>query len=129
MSDLWFLGSADPWADGGFSGPDPVTIGNTSWTWDVEFSTNNNQWTYARSSLNTFALIGGGSGWVTSGIVQYRTRGSGGTDTLHPVGQSDQNGVVDFINDRSVDSVTFGWSIEGDNFCQGKINMEIWVSG
>lgn len=127
MSDLWFLGNADPWASGGGSGPDPVTQGS-SWTWDVEFETGQTQWTYARASLNSFIEIGGGSAWVISGIVSYRTRGANGTDTLHPVGQADPDGVVDFMNDMSVDDVTFGWTIEGDNWCKGKINMEIWVS-
>jgi hypothetical protein len=128
MSDLWFLGSANPWGDNGFSGPDPITTGDTSWTWDLEFTTSSTQWTYARSSLNSFSLIGGGSGWVLSGIVQYRTRGSNGADTIHPVGQSNPDGVVDFMNDKSVDSVTFGWTLEGDNYCQGRINFEVWVS-
>jgi hypothetical protein len=128
MSDLWFLGNADPWGDNGFSGPDPVTIGS-GWTWDLEFTTSTSQWTYARSSLNSFILIGGGTGWVISGIVQYRTRDARGVDTVHSVGQSDPDGVVDFINDTGVDSVTFGWTLDGDNFCKGKINFEVWVSG
>jgi hypothetical protein len=33
------------------------------------------------------------------------------------------------INDTGVDSVTFGWTLEGDNYCMAKINMEVWVSG
>ena len=129
MSDLWFLGNADPWGEYGFSGPDPVTTGSSGWTWDLEFTTSTSQWTYARSSLNSFALIGGGDGWVVSGIVQYRTRDAHGVDTVHPVGQSDPDGVVDFINDGGVDSVTFGWTLDADNFCKGKINFEVWVSG
>jgi len=128
MSDLWFLSSADPWGDNGFMGPDPVTIADTGWTWDLEFRTSPSQWTYARTSLNSFILVGG-EGWVISGIVQYRTRDSKGVDTVHLVGQSDPDGVVDFINDTGVDSVTFGWTLEGDSWCKGKLNMEVWVSG
>src|ERR1700752_4957561 len=107
MSDLWFIGSANPWGQGGFQGPDPVTPSSSGWTWDLEFTTTSSQWTYARSSLNSFALIGGGSGWVVSGIVEYRTRNSSQVDVVHNVGQTDPDGVVDFINDHSVVSVTF----------------------
>src|SRR6516162_4889795 len=99
MSDLWFLGSADSWENGDWNSPDPVTLGDTSWTWDIEFVTGSNQWTYARSSVNSFALIGGDTAWVFSGIVAYRTRNDGGPDTVHLVGQSGANGVVDFMND------------------------------
>jgi hypothetical protein len=129
MSDLWFLGNADPSAWNGGEGPDPVTPGDTGWTWDLEFITNSNQWTYARTSLNSFANIGGGSGYVDSGIVQYRTRDSKGVDSVHPVGQSGPNGLADFMNDMGVDSVTFGWTIGADNYCHANINMEVWVSG
>jgi hypothetical protein len=129
MSDLWFIGNADPWATGGWTSPDPVTQGNTSWTWDVEFETSQNQFTYARTSINSFVEIGGGSAWVGSGIVSYRTKDANGIETVHAVGKTDPNGVVDFINDVGVDDVTFGWLIEGDNMCFGKINMEIWVTG
>lgn len=128
MSDLWFLGWAEPWAQGGFWSPDPVTLGDTSWTWDLEFTTNNNQWTYARTSLSGFMLLEG-VGYVFSGIVAYKTRGSGGTVTSHPVGQSADNGVAAFMNDTSVNSVTFGWGIGGENFCMATVNFEVWVSG
>jgi hypothetical protein len=130
MSDLWYLGSADPWAYGGWTSPDPVTTGSSGWTWDVEFETSSSQWTYARTSLNTFINIGGGTAWLFSGIVAYRTRNADGSDTVHSVGQSNANGIVDFMNDVAVDSVTFGWGIEGDgDWVEAHINMEIWVTG
>lgn len=129
MSDLWFFGSADPWGQGGFSGPDPVTQGSSGWTWDVEFETTQNQSTYARTSLNRFTLIGGGTGWCLSGIVSYRTRDSNGVDVDHPVGQSNADGLADNMFDFGVDDVTFGWTLEGDNYCDADLNMEIWVTG
>jgi hypothetical protein len=103
-----------------------VTTGDTSWTWDLEFGPVAGS-LYARASLNTFANIGGGSGWCGGGIVEYRTRNQGGSDTVHPVGQSGQDGYVDFAWDNDVVSVTFGWIVEGDNLCQGRLNMEIWI--
>lgn len=127
MSDLWFFGHADPWARNGFQGPDPP-LADSSWSWDVEFETGLRYSTYARASLNTFAEFGNDSAWITSGIISYRTRDAQGVDTLHPVGQSDPNGLVDFIHDMGVDDVTFGWTLGADNSCQGKINMEIWVT-
>ena len=128
MTDLWFFGHADPSAQGGGSGPDPVTPGS-GWTWDLEFETSYSQSTYARTSLNRFSLIGGGTGWALSGIVSYRTRGSNGVDKLHSVGQSNADGLADFMFDVAVDDVTFGWTIEGDNFCEADVNMEVWVTG
>ena len=129
MSALWFVGNADPWANGGFSGPDPVTLGSSGWTWDLEFETSLSQWTYARSTLNSFTNIGGGTAWILSGMVAYTTRDANGIDTPHLVGQNDGDGVVDFINDVGVVSVTFGWTIEGDDYVRARINMEVWVSG
>ncbi|HKS81897.1 MAG TPA: hypothetical protein VJR23_10375 [Candidatus Acidoferrales bacterium] len=128
MSDLWFLGNEDMWATGGWTSPDPVLQGNSSWTWDVEFSTSPSQWTYARSSINSFLDLG--DGYVFSGIVSYRTRNADGSDTDHPIGQGTQNGVADFMNDMAVDDVTFGFGIgsNGDIF-MANINMEIWVTG
>lgn len=125
MSDLWFAGNADPWGAFGFSGPDPITVGS-GWTWDVEFTTRSSQTTYARSSINSVALSDGGM--LLSGIVQYRTRNSKGVDKVHPVGQSDGDGIVDFISATSVDSVTFGWSLEADTFWSGGVTFEVWVS-
>jgi hypothetical protein len=129
MSDLWFAGSADPWGYGGFSGPDPVTEGSTGWTWDVEFETTETQSTYARTSLNRFATIGGGTCWALSGIVSYRTRDSRGVDVDHPVGESHDDGLADYMFDVAVDNVTFGWTLEADNDFSADINMEIWVTG
>jgi hypothetical protein len=126
MTDLWFLGNADPWSSGGYESPAPPT---GSWTWDVQFETTSNQWTYARTSVNSFAEIGGGSAYVFSGIVAYNAVGANGVSTYHPVGANGENGVVDFINDVGVNDVTFGWGIEGDNYCLAGINMEIWVTG
>jgi hypothetical protein len=123
MAQPWFAGSADPSAWGGGSGPDPVILGDTSWTWDVEFAPVS---MYARTSLNRFSNIGGGSGWLLSGIVAYSTRNADGSDTLHLVGQGNADGLADLAWDSNVDSVTFGWTIEGDNYCDGNINMEIW---
>ena len=128
MTDLWFVASADPSAQNGGSGPDPITPGDTSWTWDVEFTTASSQWTYGRSSMNSFVDINGDA-WVLSGIVEYRTRGADGVDTVHAVGQANPDGVVDYMLDSAVDSVTFGWTIHGDGFCEGRVNMEIWVTG
>jgi hypothetical protein len=127
MTDLWFLGAAEPWGSGGFESPDPVTQGS-SWTWDVEFSTDSTQWTYARTSLAAFAEPGGGWGWAQAGIVSYRTRGADGVDTDHPVGASNPNGVAAFMNDMGVDDVTFGWLLGGQELCEATVNMEIWVS-
>ena len=126
MSTPWYAGSADPQAWGGGQSPDPVTPGDTSWTWDVEFAPVS-QSLYARASLAFLSNIGGGTGWVGGGIVAYRTRNSDGSDTNHPVGQSGVDGIVDLMWDSNVDSVTFGWLVEGDNFCYGRINMEIWI--
>ncbi len=123
MAQPWFAGHADPWAQGGGSGPDPVTSADTSWTWDVEFSPAS---VYARTSLNRFSNIGGDTAWLLSGIVAYRTRNSKGQDTVHHVGQGNADGLADFMWDSNVDSVTFGWTIEGDDYCDGNINMEIW---
>lgn len=123
MAQPWFAGSADSWASGGGSGPDPVILGDTSWTWDVEFPPAG---VYARTSMNRFANIGGGSGWLLSGIVAYSTRNADGSDTLNLIGQGNADGLADYMWDSNVDSVTFGWTIEGDNYCDGNINMEIW---
>jgi len=130
MSDLWFIGHVEPSSNNGFVSPDPVTLGDTSWTWDLEFMTNSNQWTYAKSTLCGHYFIGADTFWIFSGIVAYRTRGSNNIDTLHPVGQGTVDGVVDFINDTSVDSVTFGWAIGSDAYNSGaSINFEVWVTG
>lgn len=126
MSTPLFAGSAEPWGSGGFTSPDPVTTANPSWTWDLEFDPVAGS-LYARSTLNSFAIIGGGSGWCGGGIVEYRTRNQDGSDTVHSVGQSADDGYVDLIWDNNVDSVTFGWILEGDNYCDGRLNMEIWV--
>ena len=111
---------------GGSASPDPVTTGDTSWTWDVEFDPVDQQ-LYARAAVTFWSVIGGGSAWGGGGIVEYRTRNSDGSDTVHPVGQSDGDGIVDSIWDVNVDSVTFGWLVEGDNFSMTKLNLEIWV--
>lgn len=127
MTELFFWGFADSWADNGGQSPDPVTANDTSWTWDVEFSPDFSQMTYARTSINSFAGIGGDA-WAFSGIVAYRTRGADGTDTNHPIGQNASNGVADYVADWGVDDVTFGWGIEGDGVCYANVNMEIWLS-
>jgi hypothetical protein len=124
MSTPWFASHADPKATGGGASPDPVTAANTNWTWDVEFDPVN-QSLYARASLCNFANIGGDSGWVSGGIVQYRTR-KNGVDKVHHVGLSGHDGIADFMWDSNVDSVTFGWMIEGDDIVEGGINFEIW---
>jgi hypothetical protein len=121
MTELWFINSADPWSSGGDASPNPPS---GSWTWDVPLSTSAIQFTYARSSVNSFAEIGGGSAYVFSGIVSYSTVNGG----FNPVGSSGENGVVDYINDVGVNEVTFGWGIEGDNYCLAGINFEIWVT-
>jgi hypothetical protein len=129
MSSLWFIGHADPSETGHWHSPDPVTAGDAHWTWDIEFTTSNSQWTYARSSVNSFALIDGDTAWIFSGIVAYRTRSSHGVDTVHKVGASGPDGVVDFMNDHGVDSVTFGWGIGGDtDYFSANVNFEVWVS-
>ena len=124
MSTPWFASHADPKATGGGASPDPVTEANTNWTWDVEFDPVS-QSVYARASLCNFTNIGGDSGSVSGGIVQYRTR-KNGVDTIHHVGLSGHDGIADFMWDSNVDSVTFGWMIEGDDIVEGGINFEIW---
>lgn len=126
MSTPWYAGYADSKATGGGSSPDPVTTGDASWTWDVEFDPVN-QSLYARASLNFFSNIGGGSAWAGGGIVQYRTRNGDGSDTVHPVGQSGHDGIADYMWDSNVDSVTFGWLIEGDDIVTSNLNLEIWI--
>jgi hypothetical protein len=133
MSDLWFWGNEDMWSTGEDS-PDPVIQGDTTWTWDVEFITNSTQTTYARASVNSLSALG--SGYMFSGIVSYRTRNADGTDTPHPVGQTEpsgffNNGVTDVISDVAVDDVLFGWGVgaSGGSVFTANINMEIWVSG
>jgi len=80
--------------------------------------------------VNSFGFFGADDAWIFSGIVAYRTRNSEGVDTVHPVGQTGHDGVADFMNDQSVDSVTFGWGVGGDTFrFDANINMEVWVSG
>ena len=129
MTDLWYFGSARPRAWFGWDSPDPVTAGDSSWTWDVEFATTPEQTTYARTSLSSFSNIGGDSGWIFSGIVEYRTRGADGVDTIHPVGQGKPDGLAAFMTDSAVDSVTFGWGIGSDDDIVGAtVNMEIWVT-
>jgi hypothetical protein len=126
MSGPWYAARADSQASGGGESPDPVAIGDPSWTWDVEFNPVSSS-LYARASLNTLSIIGGGTAWSGGGIVQYRTRKGDGVDSNHPVGQGGVDGYVDFIWDTHVDSVTFGWIVEGDNFCWSRLNMEIWI--
>ena len=128
MADLLFIGSVDPWAHNNFTSPDPVTAGDTSWTWDVEFApTSPPSSAYARSSINSFDVFGGGSTYIFSGIVQWRERTASGADIVYPVGQSEPSGVADFIYGFNADSVTFGWGIGvSDGECNGNINLEIW---
>jgi hypothetical protein len=126
MSVPWYAGNADSQASGGGQSPDPVTSGDPSWTWDVEFDPVGGS-LYARASLTFLSIIGGGTAWSGGGIVSYRTRNPDGSDTLHAVGQSGVDGIVDYIWDSNVDAVTFGWLIEGDNFCWSRLNMEIWI--
>ncbi len=140
MADLWFFGNEDMWSFSGDDSPDPVIQGDTTWTWDVEFVSSSSQWTYARTSLNTIMDLGGG--YMFSGIVSYRTQNPDGSDTDHPVGQTNpsgffDNGVTDFMSDWAVVDVTFGWGIGSSGsglFSSGgsltaNINMEIWVTG
>lgn len=126
MSTPWYSLNVYPIAWNGGAGPDPITTGDTSWTWDAEFDPVAGS-LYARSCLGTFSNIGGGSGWILSGVIEYRTRNQDGSDTLHPVGQSDPDGMVAIAWDNNVDSVTFGWTIEGDNVCESRVNLEIWI--
>jgi hypothetical protein len=126
MSGPWYAGHADPQASNGGQSPDPVTTGDSSWTWDINFGPVSGS-LYARTSMNTISMIGGGTAWAGGGIVQYRTRNQNGSDTVHNVGQGAVDGYADYIWDHNVDSVTFGWIIEGDNFCWSRLNMEIWI--
>lgn len=125
MSVPWYAGSFYATAMFGGQSPDPVTTADQSWTWDLEFSPVKSS-LYARASLNTFGIVGGGSNMSGCGIVEYRTRNKNGKDTVHHVGNSDPDGYVDFMWDTNVDSVTFGWIIQGDNYCWGRLNMEVW---
>ena len=126
ISVPWFVNNADPSASYGGEGPDPVTLGDTSWTWDVEFDPSSSL-IYAKTSLITFANLDANWGLVVSGIVAYRTRNADGSDATHLVGQSNPNGTADWVADTNVDSVTFGWLIgAGGTFCQAGIVMEVW---
>ncbi len=128
MSGPWYAGNIDASAMFGGQSPDPVTTADSSWTWDVEFSPVQGS-LYARASINTFGEMSGGSNYFGGGVVQYRTRNKNGKDTVHAVGPSDPNGdgYVNMIWDQNVDSVTFGWFIGGDNYCWGRLNMELWI--
>ena len=59
--------------------------------------------------------------------MEYRTRNQDGSDTVHSVAQSAGEYYVDLIWDYNVDSVTFGWEVAAENFCSGRLNMEIWI--
>jgi hypothetical protein len=78
--------------------------------------------------MTSFTDLGGG--YYRSGIVSYTIRDSSGVDNPQPVGQSDPDGVVDFISDNSVVGVTFG-AVIGSNSNPGYFaawtNYEIWV--
>jgi hypothetical protein len=126
MSTPWYAGYADSQASNGGQSPDPVTTSDSSWTWDLEFGPVSGS-LYARASLNTLSIIGGGTAWSGGGVVEYRTRNQDGSDNVHNVGQGAVDGYVDYIWDNNVDSVTFGWIIEGDNFCWSRINLEVWI--
>jgi hypothetical protein len=128
MSDLWFWGSIYAAAVGGFQSPDPPSPTDTSWTWEVDYSSYIDQKTYARTSLNSVVNFGGG--YFNSGIVTYTTQDIFGVELPHPVGQSDPNGLVDFIADNGVVSVTFGWEVGADggfDLVSADVNMEIWI--
>jgi hypothetical protein len=125
MSGPWYAGYAFPQAWGGGQSPDPVTPGDASWTWDVEFGPVGGL-LYARTSIHNI-FVEEGTFWCGGGIVEYRTRNSNGTDTKHPVWQSNADGIAHYIWDHNVDSVTFGWLVEGGNFCECRINLEIWI--
>jgi hypothetical protein len=143
MSDLWFAGCEDVSSVGGGDSPDPVswplggTIGwNLSWSWNLVFSTDSNQSTYARTSLNSITDLGGG--YVFSGIIRYVTQNPDGSFVDHPVGLSNPGGVVDCMWDSAVVAVTFGWGIGGSagggpfsvaGIFAANINMEVWVTG
>jgi hypothetical protein len=75
----------------------------------------------------SFAIIRGGTASVGGGIVEYRTRNENGSDAVHAVGQSAPDGIAAYIWDNNVDSVTFGWRIEGDNYCNGRLDFEVWI--
>jgi hypothetical protein len=128
MSTPLYAGAVEVAAGNGFSSPDPVTIANSSWTWDLQLSSMRDS-LYARSTLNTFSIVDGGGGRCGGGIVEYQTLNPNiqNIATTHLVGQSANGGYADFIWDNYVYLVTFGWIVEGDNYCHGRLNMEIWV--
>jgi hypothetical protein len=120
LTDLWFVGSASPWGNGGYTSPAPPT---GSWTWEVAIGAGSDQVVYARPLANSFANIGG-DGYFFSGIVSYRAGGRS-----NPVGQSFENGVAPLLNAAGVDTVTFGWGLGGDDITLAEIVFEAWVSG
>jgi len=120
MSDLWFVYSASPWGDSGYQSPDPLS--NPGWTWDVEFVTSSNQWTYARGLVGGFNY-GGSSAAVWSYVLSYRTRDANGVDIPH------EFPLTGFVNDTAVVDVTFAWALSADDWCDATVIMEIWVSG
>ena len=116
MADLWFWGNYDAWAANGGATPDPVVGGDSDQT------------TYARTSINSLTDLGGG--FFRSGIVSYTTRDAAGVDHPQLVGQSDPDGLVDFISDVSVVGVTFGIVISSNSnpgLFTAHSNYEIWV--
>jgi hypothetical protein len=125
MSVPWYASYAFPQGQGGYWGPVPVTTTSTGWTWDVEFSPVSGS-LYARASIsNLFGLEG--DFWAAGGIVQYRTKDASGKVTTHNFDQPYTDGLTPIVWANNVESVTFGWSIYGGNFCAATINMEIWI--
>ena len=127
MSTPWYAGFVEPWELGN-SSPDPVTIASPSWSWDLQFDPVAGS-LYARSTLNTFSLIGGGTGRCGGGIIEYAILNPEfqTMPRVNHVGQSADDGYADLIWDNYVCSVTFGWIVEADNYCRGRLNMEIWI--
>ena len=124
MSALYFMGSVNPWSYGGVPSPLPVTLGSTGWTWDVEFVTSRDEWTCAKASLNTVYNPQGEGFWAFGGVIAYRLNDG----SVQFPGASEFGGVANFINEPEVDSVTFGFGVEGDGTLVAGFIFEVWVS-
>jgi hypothetical protein len=129
MSDLWFAGNQDRISFFGGDSPDPVNpLADPTWTWQVSYSPDINQTTYARTSVNT--ILDAGGGYVFSGINRYQKQNSdGSTDWVVP-GAANANGVADFIWDTGVFAVVFAFGIgsSGGATFEADINLEVWVT-
>ena len=136
MSDLWYFGSigtaysppGDPFQTDqqDITSPDPVTIGDLTYTWEVDFSNDANRTIYAKTSMSRYEFVGS-YGQLSSGIVAYAERDALGGSLWDYAGQSDPDGVLDFISIPGAVSVVFGWVLDAYILQATNIMCEIWA--